>query len=107
MDKDQVVDNVQKPGYEVVSCHDEHTLLSKFLYKYYEIQPTIITGWNIDFFDIPYLANRIKQVCGEDKMRELSPWKNVSSKQIYSMGRNHLMYDIMGCLLYTSPSPRD
>ena len=35
LDKDQVVENVQKPGYEVVSCHDEHTLLSKFLYRYY------------------------------------------------------------------------
>ena len=29
-----------------------------------EIQPTIVTGWNIDFFDIPYLYNRSVQVLG-------------------------------------------
>ena len=34
--------------------------------------PDVVTGWNTDFFDILYLTNRINQVCGESKMKELS-----------------------------------
>jgi len=43
---------------------NEKNLLIGFLNYYEEINPTILTGWNIDFFDIPYLYNRIKNVCG-------------------------------------------
>ena len=62
LDKDRVVENVNKPGYEVISCSDERILLSRFLNKYQEIRPTIINGWNIDFFDIPYLYNRMVKI---------------------------------------------
>ena len=96
LDKDQVVENVQKPGYEVVSCHDEHTLLSKFLYRYYEIQPTIITGWNIDFFDIPYLYNRMVKILGETQARSLSPINDV----IWLKHRNRYRISGVSCLDY-------
>ena len=96
LDKDQVVENVSKPGYEVVSCQDEHTLLQKFLYQYYEIQPTIITGWNIDFFDIPYLYNRMVQILGEEMARTLSPIKDV----IWLKHRNRYRISGVSCLDY-------
>ena len=96
LDKDEMVDNVQKPGYEVVSCRDEHTLLSKFLYKYYEIQPTIITGWNIDFFDIPYLYNRMVKILGEKQARSLSPINDV----IWLKHRNRYRISGVSCLDY-------
>ena len=59
LDKEGVVESTVKDNVKIISCHDEYTLLDKFLQTYYEIQPTIITGWNIDFFDIPYLYNRL------------------------------------------------
>ena len=34
--------------------------------KYLEIRPTIITGWNSDKFDIPYLYNRAQQIVGKN-----------------------------------------
>jgi len=43
---------------------NEKNLLLAFLNYYEEVNPTILTGWNIDFFDIPYLYNRLKNVCG-------------------------------------------
>ena len=43
-----------------------------FLNYYQSVDPTILTGWNIDFFDIPYLYNRIKRVCGEGHAKRLS-----------------------------------
>jgi len=52
---------------------NERNLLQSFLNYYEEINPTILTGWNIDFFDIPYLYNRIKNVCGEGNAKRLSP----------------------------------
>ncbi len=53
--------------------NNEKNLLHSFLNYYEEINPTILTGWNIDFFDIPYLYNRIKNVCGEGHAKRLSP----------------------------------
>jgi DNA polymerase elongation subunit (family B) len=66
--------NFSKDGREV-TLHifdNEKNLLLAFLNYYQEIDPTILTGWNIDFFDIPYLYNRIKNVCGESHAKRLS-----------------------------------
>jgi DNA polymerase elongation subunit (family B) len=67
--------NFNKDGREVkVHIFDnERNLLYAFLNYYEEINPTILTGWNIDFFDIPYLYNRLKNVCGEGNAKRLSP----------------------------------
>ena len=51
----------------------EEELLQRFCQKYLEISPTILTGWNIEFFDIPYLYNRITRVLGEQFANCLSP----------------------------------
>jgi len=63
-----------KDGREVnVHIFDnEKNLLFAFLNYYQEVDPSILTGWNIDFFDIPYLYNRIKNVCGEGHAKRLS-----------------------------------
>jgi len=79
LDKERKIKNnaksFNKDGREV-SIHvfdNEQNLLLAFLNYYEEINPTIITGWNIDFFDIPYLYNRLKNVCGEGHAKRLSP----------------------------------
>jgi len=79
LDKERKVKNnakqFNKDGREV-SVHifdNEKNLLLAFLNYYEEVNPTILTGWNIDFFDIPYLYNRIKNVCGEGHAKRLSP----------------------------------
>ena len=61
----------------VVPFKSEGEMLSKFLSIYEHINPTIITGWNIDFFDVPYLYNRLKNVLGEKQARRLSPIREV------------------------------
>jgi DNA polymerase elongation subunit (family B) len=96
LDKDDVVENVNKPGYEVSSCSDERILLSRFLVKYQEIRPTIITGWNIDFFDIPYLYNRMVRIIGEKQARGLSPINDV----IWLKHRNRYRISGVSCLDY-------
>jgi len=63
----------QKTKIKTLSYSDEDSLLLAFLNKWEEIQPTIITGWNIDFFDTPYLYNRIKKTLGDKNAKRLSP----------------------------------
>lgn len=56
-----------------IMCADEKTLLTKFLSYWRGVSPTIITGWNIDYFDTPYLYNRLKRLFGVDTADSLSP----------------------------------
>jgi len=56
-----------------VSCNSESELLSEFLKFWKRDYPDIVTGWNSESFDIPYLINRINVVLGEDKAKLLSP----------------------------------
>lgn len=57
-----------------VKCHPtEEELLNEFLLEYETIKPTVLTGWNIDYFDIPYLYNRLKNVFDNPTAKRLSP----------------------------------
>ena len=79
-----------------IQCKDETDLLEEFIIFWEQNTPDIVTGWNIDFFDIPYLMNRIKLLFGEKKLKAFSPWGNVSDREVFMMGRKHQMYDILG-----------
>ena len=57
----------------IVFFKDEYDLLNAFFKKYLEIQPTILTGWNVEFFDISYLYNRAVQIVGQTISNFLSP----------------------------------
>ena len=57
-----------------IKCDSEHDLLSKFLDHWRHWYPDIITGWNVRFFDIPYLINRSLKVLGDERVKTWSPW---------------------------------
>lgn len=63
--------------YNVEIFRSESELLTRFINIFSEIQPTVITGWNTDNFDIPYLINRCKRVLGANAVKKLSPIGNV------------------------------
>ena len=72
-------------------------LLAQFLAWWESDYPDIITGWNTEFFDVPYICNCIKSVMGEDAMKRLSPWGVVNSRMVNSgYGRKDQVYDILG-----------
>ena len=71
-------------------------LLTQFINDWEAYCPDIVTGWNTEFFDIPYLCNRIKHVLGDEELKRLSPWKSVQDGEIYKMGRKHQVYNIQG-----------
>ena len=55
------------------SFDDEDNLLIAFLDKWQECAFTIVTGWNVDYFDMPYLYNRIKYRLKAQAAKCLSP----------------------------------
>ena len=73
LDKNRLYDNRDNDNVEVVFCDNETNLLLKFMDYYEMMQPTIITGWNSDGFDIPYLINRVRQICGPHVVSRFSP----------------------------------
>ena len=63
---------------EIVEFYEtEYEMLNQFFQKYLEIRPTIISGWNSEFFDIPYLYNRAVRVLGPEVANLLSPISQV------------------------------
>ena len=82
---------------QYIKCQTERELLAQFLAWWESDYPDVITGWNTEFFDIPYICNRIKSVMGEDAMKRLSPWGVVNSRMVNSgYGRKDQVYDILG-----------
>ena len=79
-----------------VKCESEVHLLKEFLIFWEKYYPDIVTGWNSEFFDIPYVCNRIKKLFGEEELKRLSPWGGVKDREVYQMGRNHQVYEIQG-----------
>ena len=57
----------------VIPFKHEEDMLLKYLDLYEYINPSIVTGWNIDYFDTPMLYNRIKRLLGEKQANRLSP----------------------------------
>ena len=71
---------VLQPNVEYVDCGSERRLLNMFLDFWERIDADIITGWNVDGFDIPYLVNRITKVLGEKDAKRLSPANWIMSR---------------------------
>jgi len=79
-----------------IKCRDEYTLCKRFLEDWQANYPDVVTGWNIKFFDIPYLVNRFRKILGEDTDRKLSPWNMINEREVYAMNKKNVAYDISG-----------
>jgi len=56
-----------------IYCKSEKELLSKFINFFTSDYPDILSGWNSEFFDVPYIINRITRLLGEEETKRLSP----------------------------------
>ena len=79
-----------------INCSNEVELLEEFMSFWTKKYPDVITGWNTEFFDIPYLINRVGKILGEERMKDFSPWGLISSRKVYNHGREQQVYDITG-----------
>ena len=77
-------------------CETEVELLVKFITWWKKDYPDAITGWNVRFFDMPYIINRITRLGDEKAARSLSPWGMVEHRAVQFKNKNMDMYDIKG-----------
>ena len=77
-------------------CNDENHLLNSFIQWWIENTPDVVTGWNCEFFDIPYITGRLNRVLGSKLMKRLSPWGLVTQSDIVVRGRKNFIVDIGG-----------
>lgn len=85
-----------RPDVVYTKCDDELDLLRSFLAFWVRSYPDIITGWNVKFFDIPYLINRLIRMLGEKEASKFSPWKKVRMRETTIMNREYVSYEIFG-----------
>lgn len=73
-------------------CKDEVNLLDKFLkvWEMKEWMPDIVTGWNVEGFDMPYMVRRIERILGKESAKRLSPWKLLGIRKFITAMGNEL-----------------
>ncbi len=77
-------------------CETEVELIVKFLTFWKKDYPDAITGWNVRFFDMPYIINRIAKLGDEKAARALSPWGMIEQRAVRFKNKNMDMYEIKG-----------
>ena len=81
---------------EYILCDNEVDLLLNFIEWWNTVQPEVITGWNVELFDITYLCNRIKKKCGVKNLKRLSPWGIINQDEVRVQTRINQRYEITG-----------
>ena len=79
-----------------IKCLDEYWLCKNFLNYWQSNCPDIITGWNIKFFDMPYIVNRFRKILSEEETRKLSPWNIITERKANVNNRELIAYDFLG-----------
>ena len=77
-------------------CESEFALLNTFIQYWMDNTPEIVTGWNLQLYDIPYICKRLNRVLGEKLMKRMSLWGLVSEGEVFINGRKHTTFDIGG-----------
>ena len=90
----------KKKNVKYIKCDNEKHLIEVFTDLWQEIDPDIITGWNVQFFDIPYLVNRITRVFNGKYAKKLSPWGRLSIRKAIVLGQEQKAINLIGtCIL--------
>jgi DNA polymerase elongation subunit (family B) len=79
-----------------IQCSSEYELLNKFLFYWENNVPEVVTGWNIQFYDIPYICGRLSRVLGEKRMKSFSPWGLITQNEVWVNNRQQICFDVGG-----------
>lgn len=89
-----------EPDTVYVKCVSEKDIFIKFIDYFQSDYPDILTGWNSEFFDIPYVINRCNNILGEEYVKKLSPSGNVYNRSIRGQfGQEQIRWYIEGISL--------
>ena len=108
----------QDPNHRYFKCDDEADLLMKFIDVFSILNPNtkkkkkikwiskkdpvpgtwpdVLTGWNVERFDVPYLINRMNRVIGRNNAKKLSPWGMLDKNSRLEAMTGFKGWDIVG-----------
>lgn len=95
-ENDESVTGIPNSDIMAVKCKDEVDMLKKFIMWWSNDYPDVITGWNVDGYDIPYTVNRIRKVLGEQWVDKLSYWGYVKEHTYEAFGNEQTTYRFSG-----------
>ena len=81
---------------EYILCDSEEHLLRGFLHYWTTNFPDILTGWNVELYDVPYICGRMERLFGEREMKQMSPWGIVHREEMEIKGRQQIIYNMYG-----------
>ncbi len=102
---------------EIVRYDNEKDLLNGFLDLWIKLDPTIISGWNSQYFDVPYLYYRMEKIIGKTQASYFSPLNKINPLQrkdrktgniintVQLGGINHLDYMLLFQKFITKQEP--
>ena len=85
-----------KKNHRYIDCHNEEGLINIFLEWWEQHTPEVITGWNCELYDIPYLVGRVDRLMGEKVAKKFSPWGIVRKNEFTIAGRQNISYELAG-----------
>lgn len=92
-----VLDFINVDNCQYYHCCSEKDLLTRFINHVHASQYDILSGWNINNFDIPYIVNRSKKVVGDSTISRLSPWDKVKERTMRGKyGKDNISYEFVG-----------
>jgi DNA polymerase elongation subunit (family B) len=100
VDKTNQIKEINTGDKIIIPCGSERELIKRFIDKFEELDPTILVGWNSEYFDIPYLYYRMQSIVGNEVNR-LSPLGVIDERefngenQVTIAGVNHLDYMLL------------
>lgn len=96
-DKTKTISGVEPENISFMKFDTEAQLLKRFVEIWENISPDIVTGWNVEYYDIYYVIMRIINIFGEDKAKKLSPWGLKPRKKTKKFfNREQSTFDIPG-----------
>jgi DNA polymerase elongation subunit (family B) len=78
-----------------IRCKNEVDMLYKFIDYWVSLDMDVITGWNVEQFDIPYIVNRIKRLMSDTAAERLSPYNQLTKRELSNSNYNDT-YQING-----------
>jgi len=101
LDEKKQLQTINEDNRAVIPFLHEHDLLHAFLNLWEQLDPTIITGWNSEYFDVPFLYYRIENQLGAVEASRMSPLRKIKfgtythDSPVELAGLNHLDYMLL------------
>lgn len=95
-DKSKTLLDIDPQNIHFMKFDTEEALLRRFKQIWTNDYPDIVTGWNVEYFDIQYIVTRMKVLFGEEWIKDLSPWRSIRQQSREFFGKQQSTYVISG-----------